>query len=60
MEKENLSGVTKAPMMVTFIRIISMEMVNTSGLTVEFTVVNGLTIKWRARAHSHGVMAEDM
>ena len=60
MEKENLSGVTKALMMVIFIRIISMEMVNTSGLMVESTVVNGLTIKWKAKAHLHGVTAEDM
>jgi hypothetical protein len=33
---------------------------NTNGPTVEFTMANGLTTKWRGKEHSLGVTVEDM
>lgn len=47
-------------MMVISTKIISMEMVNTYGPTVEFTMDNGLTIKWKVKVHSLGVTVVDM
>ena len=43
-------------MTVTFIKTTSMEMVNTSGLMVESTTVNGSTTRWKAKAPSPGAM----
>ena len=43
-------------MMAIFIKIIFMEQVSTSGLMVEFTKENGLTIKWKAKVLSLGAM----
>ena len=47
-------------MMVTFTKITFMGKVNTFGQMAEYTMDNGLIIKWREKAHSRGVMAEDM
>ena len=59
MEKENSFGATKVPMMVTFTRTISMVMESTFGQMAEFTMDSGLTIKWKAKELSPGVMDED-
>ena len=60
MEEENLFGQIQVPMKEIFTRIISMEQENTDGLMEEFTKENGLTIKWRVRVFSLGVMDVDM
>jgi hypothetical protein len=59
MEKVNLSGVTRANMMVISTKITFMDMVNMYGPMVEFTMVNGSTTKWKVKVLSHGVMEED-
>lgn len=46
-------------MTVIFTKTISMEMANTFGPTEESTMDNGLTIKWKAREHLHGVTDVD-
>ena len=60
MEKVSSSGVTKVNTMVISTRITFMVKENTFGLMAECIKVNGLTIKWKAKAHLHGVTAEDM
>ena len=55
MVKESLYGATKAHMMATFIKTISMVQVSTSGPMVEFTKENGSTTKWKAKVLSLGV-----
>jgi hypothetical protein len=59
MEEANLFGQIQVPMKEIFTRIISMEQENTDGLMEEFTKENGLTIKWRVRVFSLGVMDVD-
>ena len=58
MEKENSYGLIKAHMMVTFIKIIFMEKVNTSGQMEESIKENGLTTKWKELEHLLGVMED--
>ena len=58
MEKENSYGLIKAHTMATFIKIIFMEKVNTSGQMEESIRENGLTTKWKELEHSHGVMED--
>ena len=48
------SGLIRVPMKATFSKIISMVKVSTAGLMDVFIMVNGLIIKWRGRAPSHG------
>ena len=59
MVKASLYGATQAHMTVTFIKIISMVQVNTSGLMAEFIMDNGLIIKWKDQEPSLGVMDVD-
>lgn len=59
MEKENSFGAIKVPMMVIFTKTTFMETVSTSGQMAESTMVNGSTIKWKAKVPSHGVMDVD-
>jgi hypothetical protein len=47
MAKENSFGLTRVHTMEIFSKTISMVRVNTSGQMEEFTMGNGLTIKWR-------------
>lgn len=46
-------------MMVISTKTTFMEMVSTSGQMAESTMVNGSTIKWKAKVHSPGVMDVD-
>lgn len=59
MEEANLFGQIQVPMKEIFIRIISMALVSTDGLMAEFTRESGLTIKWKVRVFSLGVMDVD-
>jgi len=47
-------------MMETSSRTIFMELENISGLMEESIMDHGLTIKWKGKVHSRGVMEEDM
>ena len=46
-------------MMVISTKTTFMETVSTSGQMAESTMGNGLTIKWKAKVHSPGVMDVD-
>ena len=59
MAEVNLFGQILVHMKEIFIRIIFMEQENIVGLMVEFTKVNGSTIKWKVKVFSLGVMAVD-
>ena len=50
----------RALMTETSIRTTSMESENTSGPMVESIMDRGLTIKWKVKEHSPGVMEGDM
>ena len=55
MAEVNLFGPILVPMKEIFSKIIFMVLVNTNGLTVEFTKENGLIIKWKEREFLLGV-----
>ena len=59
MVKENSYGLIRAHTTEISFRTTFTGKVNINGQTVVFTMDNGLTIKWRAKALSLGVMAAD-
>ena len=60
MDRANSYGQTRAHTTETFSRTISTVKVNTNGLMVVSTTDNGLTTRWKAKAHLHGAMVVDM
>ena len=59
MVKESSSGQTKAHIMETSFKTISMDKASINGPMVESTMANGLTIKWKDKELSLGVTVED-
>jgi len=57
---ESLSGLIRAPMRVTFLIIIFMVLVNTSGLMAEYLMAIGSKTEWKAKVSLHGAMAVNM
>ena len=59
-EKVNLPGLTTALTLETSLTITSMAQVFMNGQTAESFLENGAITRWRAMAHSPGLMVEDM
>ena len=59
MARENSFGLIKARIMAIFSKTTSTDRVNTNGLTVVFTMVNGLTTKWKDKEPLLGVTGVD-